>query len=123
LEKIIKSGVEKIKSVLEDYEMGIGAVQVGDKSFLNPYHEEFGFVEACFERSQEGIKKLKRKDDSEHPKLRAVINDIEDAFTDLKDKWFSKLIEKREKKKKKNLIVVGVMFLIVIAFFSWASIR
>ena len=123
VEKIIKAGVEKIKSVVEDHEMGVGAVQVGDKSFLKPYHEEFAFVEACFEKAQEGIKKLKRIDESEHPKIRAIINDIEDAFSDFKEKWFPKLVEKREKKKKKNLIVVGVMLLLVVAFFTWAALR
>jgi hypothetical protein len=123
IEKIIKTGVEKIKITVEEHEMGIGEVQVGDKSFLKPYHEEFEFVEACFEKAQEGIKKLKRKDDSEHPKLKVILNDIEDEFSNLKENWFPKLVEKREKKKKKNLIVVGVMLLLVVAFFTWASLR
>jgi len=105
VEKIIKAGV------------------VGDKSFLKPYHEEFAFVEACFEKAEDGIKKLKRKDESEHSKIKNVISDIEDAYTDLKEKWFPKLVEKREKKKKKNLIVVGVALLLVVAFFTWASFR
>lgn len=123
IEKIIKSGIEKIKTTINEHEMGLGQVQVGDKSFLKPYHEEFDFVEICFEKATEGIKKLKRKDDSEHPKLKVIINDIEDSFSELKDKWFPKLIEKKEKKKKKNLIVVGIMLLIVIAFFTWASLK
>ena len=90
VEKIIKAGVEKIKSVIENHEIGIGAAQVGDKSFLKPYHEEFAFVEACFEKAEDGIKKLKRKDESEHSKIKNVISDIEDAYTDLKEKWLPK---------------------------------
>jgi hypothetical protein len=123
VERIIKAGVEQIKTTVNEHEMGVGHVQVGDKSFLKPFHEEFEFVEACFEKAQEGIKKLRRKDDSEHPKLKAIVNDLDDLFSDFKDKWFPKLIEKREKKKKKNIIVVSVMLILVIAFFSWAALR
>jgi hypothetical protein len=67
VERIIKAGVEQIKTTVNEHEMGVGDVQVGDKSFLKPFHEEFEFVEACFEKAQEGIKKLRRKDDLTAP--------------------------------------------------------
>jgi hypothetical protein len=51
-----------------------------------------------------------------------MIQDCQDEIDDLTNKWYPKLVEKREKKKKKNFIVVGVMLLIVITFFTWASL-
>jgi len=118
VEKIIKAATEQIKGVLGEHNVTVIQAQVGDKNFLKPYFKDFEFVEACVEKAQEGIKKLKRKDDSDHPKLRHILADIEESFASLKDKWIPKLEEQREKKKKKNLIVVAVIILLNIIMFG-----
>jgi hypothetical protein len=123
IEKIIKKGIEKIKSITEEHEIVIGDFEIGEKSFLKPYAEEFGFVNSCSEKILEGIKKLKRKDEEEHSKLKVIIADLEDYYLEFKNKWIPLLVKEREKKKKKNLIFVGFLVMLIIIFFIWASLR
>ena len=122
IEKIIKAGVEEVKEVLGEFNATAIQHTLGDKNFFKPYSEEFEMVEACIEKAQEGIKKLKRKDDSEHPKLRHIIADIEESFSELKEKWLPKLEEQRAKKKRKNIIVVVVIIVANILFWGGLAI-
>lgn len=119
VEKIIKSGVEEIKGVLGEFNTTAIQHTLGDKNFFKPYSEEFEMTESCIEKANEGIKKLKRKDDTDHPKLRHIIADLDENLSDLKEKWLPKLEEKRAKKKKKNLIVVAIIIILNILLFSW----
>ncbi len=118
IEKIIKAGVEEIKEVLGEHNATAIQYTLGDKNFFKPYSEQFDMVESCIEKTQEGIKKLKRKDDTEHPKLRHIIADIEESLLDLNEKWFPKLVEQRAKKKRKNIIVVIVIIGLNIVFWG-----
>ncbi|MBI4929977.1 MAG: hypothetical protein HY841_04380 [Bacteroidetes bacterium] len=117
-EKIIKAATEQIKSVLGEHNVTAIQHQVGDKNFMKPYFKDFEFVEACVEKAEEGMKKLKRKDDTEHPKLRHIVTDLEESLATLKNKWIPRLEEQRAKKKKKNLIVVAVIILLNIIMFG-----
>jgi hypothetical protein len=122
VEKIIKAGIEEVKEVLGEFNATAIQHTLGDKNFFKPYSEEFEMVEACIEKAQEGIKKLKRKDDNEHPKLRHIITDLEESFSDLKEKWLPKLEEQRAKKKRKNVIVVVVIIVANILFWGGLAI-
>lgn len=110
--RITKTAVEKIKSVINTKEIGVGEVQVGTKDFLKPYSGEFQFVDTCIEKANEGIKKLRR---FEGNTINAMITDCQDSLDDLKNKWYVQLIEQRDKKKKKNIIVVVVLVVLVAA--------
>jgi len=122
VEKIIKAGVEEVKEVLGEFNATAIQHTLGDKNFFKPYSEEFEMVEACIEKAQEGIKKLKRKDDTEHPKLRHIISDIDESFSELKEKWLPKLEEQRAKKKRKNIIVVVAIIVANILFWGGLAI-
>lgn len=118
VEKIIKAAIKQIKDLLGENNVTVIQAQISDKNFLKPYFKDFEFVEACVEKAQEGIKKLKRNDDSDNPKVRSILFDIEESFATLKVKWIPKLEEQQAKKKKKNLIVVAVIILLNILMFG-----
>lgn len=110
VEKIISAGIKEVKEVLDDFETTLIQDSIGDRNFFKPYSGEFEMVETCMEKAYEGIKKLHRKDDRDHPKIKYIINDLEESYTDLAENWFPQLEEQRAKKKRKNiLVVVGIV--------------
>jgi hypothetical protein len=118
VERIIKVGVEEIKKVLSEFNATAIQHTLGDRNFFKPYSEEFEMVEVCIEKAREGIKKLKRKDETEHPKLKYIITDLEENFLELKETWFPKLEEQRVKKKRKNITVLIVIIVANILFWG-----
>jgi DNA helicase IV len=69
-------------------------------------------VDACIEKANEGIKKLRR---FEGNSINAMMADCQDSLDDLKNKWYIKLIEKRDKKKKQTKIMVIVIIVLFAA--------
>lgn len=111
--RIIKTAIDKIKSVIELSYSEFQAQTMGDqKSQWKPFHEEIHLADTCIEKASEGIKKLKRFEGST---INAMVNDCNDGLDDLKNKWYTKLIEKRDKKKKANKITVIVLLVLVTA--------
>jgi hypothetical protein len=117
IEKIIAAAIENVREVLNgDF----------DKDYVSsntPFSEELGFINNCIEKSEDGIKKLKRKDETEHPKIRLIISDLEENLINLKDKWLPQFISYKDKTKKNRLrymaIVIGGFILLVI----WYNLR
>jgi hypothetical protein len=120
VEKIIIAGVEEIKKVLGEPNL---TILPNDKSFYLPYYEEFDMVEACVEKAQVGIKKLKRTDEKDYPKLKHIILELDESYADLKEKWLPKLIAKRAKKKQTNIIVVIVLIGSCALFFGYMLLK
>jgi hypothetical protein len=109
--RITKTAVDKIKNVIEtsyaEYQQKITDNQ---KAMWNPFFEEINLVDTCIEKANEGIKKLRR---FEGNTINAMITDCQDNLDELKNKWYVKLIEKRDKKKKQNKIMIIVLFVIL----------
>jgi hypothetical protein len=118
--RITKAGTEKCKSVVETTYSEFQQNAMGDqKAMWNPFHEELAFVEACIEKSNEGLKKLRR---FEGNNVNMVVADCQDSIDDLSNKWFPKLIEKREKKKKQTYIIMAVVVVLFAAMMIGLSI-
>ena len=120
--RIIKTAVDKIKGVIDlsysEYEQQVTGDQ---KAMWNPFYEEINLVETCIEKANEGIKKLRR---FEGNSINAMMTDCQDSLDDLKNKWYVKLIEKRDKKKKQNkikIIVIVVLFAAMMIGLATAS--
>lgn len=117
--RITKIAIERIKSTINRQELGIGEFQIGTKDFLEPFSQEFEFVDMCLDKAREGQKKLKRFEENN---INVMIQDCQDEIDEIINKWYPKLVEKRNKKKMKNLITVGLMLILVIIFFLMASL-
>lgn len=111
--RIIKTAVDKIKNVVELSHAEFQQQAMGDqKAMWKPFYEEIKLVDTCIEKANEGIKKLRR---FEGNAINAMMADCQDSLDDLKNKWYVKLIEKRDKKKKQTKIMVIVIVVLVTA--------
>jgi len=111
--RIIKTAIDKIKSVIELSHAEFQQQTMGDqKSMWKPFYEEINLADTCIEKAVEGIKKLRRFEGST---INAMVADCNDSLDDLKNKWYTKLIEKRDKKKKANKIMVIVILVLFTA--------
>lgn len=111
--RIIKTAVDKIKGVVELSHAEFQQQAMGDqKAMWKPFYEEINFTDNCIEKASEGIKKLRR---FEGNTVNAMMADCQDSLEDLKNKWYVKLIEKRDKKKKQTKIMVIVILVLVTA--------
>jgi hypothetical protein len=111
--RIIKTAVDKIKGVIDLSHAEFQQQITGDqKAMWKPFYEEINFVDACIEKANEGIKKLRR---FEGNSINAMMADCQDSLDDLKNKWYVKLIEKRDKKKKQTKIMVIVIIVLFAA--------
>jgi hypothetical protein len=111
--RITKTAIDKIKSVIEISHAEFQQQTMGDqKAMWKPFYEEIKLVDTCIEKANEGIKKLRR---FEGNAINAMMADCQDSLDDLKDKWYVKLIEKRDKKKKQTKIMVIVIVVLVAA--------
>lgn len=111
--RITKTAVDKIKSVIETTHAEFQQQAMGDqKAMWKPFYEEIKLVDTCIEKANEGIKKLRR---FEGNAINAMMADCQDSLDDLKNKWYVKLIEKRDKKKKQTKIMVIVIVVLVTA--------
>ena len=61
------------------------------------------YIEDMLEWIPEGIKKLRRY---EGTTINAMVADCNDSLDDFKNKWYTKLIEKRDKKKKVVIVIL-----------------
>ncbi|MBC7524046.1 MAG: hypothetical protein H7239_06375 [Flavobacterium sp.] len=117
--RLTKAGTEMCKAVIETTYSEFQEKAMSDqKANWNPFHEELGFVEACIDKSTEGIKKLKRLEASN---INIILADCQDSIDELRNKWLPKLMVKREKKKKQNLIIIGVIVFLIITFYTYVS--
>lgn len=111
--RIIKTAIDKIKSVIELSHAEFQQQTMGDqKSMWKPFYEEINLADTCIEKANEGIKKLRR---FEGNTINAMMADCQDSLDDLKNKWYVKLIEKRDKKKKQTKIMVIVVVVLFAA--------
>lgn len=118
--KIIKTAIDEIKTVLnESYSEYQQRITGNQKAMWNPYNDEILFVENCIEKSSEGIRKLDRFD----PSISYVmINDCNHHLSELKNNWFEKLKEKRNKKKKGLKIMIVVVITLLAAMMIGLSL-
>ncbi len=113
--RITKTAVDKIKNVIDLSHAEFQQQTMGDqKALWKPFYEEINFTDTCIEKANEGIKKLRR---FEGNSINAMIADCQDSLDDLKNKWYVKLIEKRDKKKKQTKIMIIVVVVLLIAMF------
>jgi hypothetical protein len=111
--RIIKTAVDKIKNVVELSHAEFQQQTMGDqKAMWKPFYEEIKLVDTCIEKANEGIKKLRR---FEGNAINAMMADCQDSLDDLKNKWYVKLIEKRDKKKKQTKIMIIVVIILFTA--------
>ncbi len=111
--RLIKTAVDKIKEILnqtysEYQQSGVD----NQKAMMKPYYEEINLAENCIEKATEGLKKLRR---FEGTTINAMLADCSDSLDDLKNKWYPKLIEKRDKKKKALKITIIVVLSLLAA--------
>jgi len=110
--RIISSAVDKIKKILNETASEYTQRNMGDnKANAKPYFTEIHFTECCIEKATEGIKKIKRYEESN---INTIVADCNESLDDLKTKWLPKLIEKRDKKKKANKILAIVLVSILV---------
>jgi hypothetical protein len=111
--RITKTAVDKIKSVIETSHAEFQQQAMGDqKAMWKPFYAEINLVDTCIEKANEGIKKLRR---FEGNAINAMMADCQDSLDDLKNKWYVKLIEKRDKKKKQTKIMIIVVIVLFTA--------
>jgi hypothetical protein len=118
--RITKTAIDKIKRVIDLSHAEFQQQTLGDqKALWKPLYEEINFTDACIEKASEGIKKLRR---FEGKSITEMMEDCQDSLDELKNKWYVKLIEKRNKKKKQTLILMFVVIILFIAMMIGLSL-
>jgi hypothetical protein len=118
--KIINKATFKIKRIINLSDVQYKKRTIKEQEYIcKPFYKEIYFAEICIKKAEEGILKLSKFD---NPSISLMIDNCNESLDVLKNKFYSKLIEKRNQKRKNNLIKV-VLVIILATIFLIAVVR